>query len=91
MGMRRTIVQVISVRMRDLLPGDIINKNGDQARGWFRVKDLQPLPKGVIAVIAEDEQDSINSAGDDLVGLQVHKVVEVPDSPSKATQEPSAA
>ena len=48
--MVRTIVQVIQVRMSDVMSGDIINKNADDPRGWFMVKDIQPLPNGDIAV-----------------------------------------
>ena len=78
--MVRTIVQVIQVRMRDVHPGDVINKNGDDARGWFLVKDIQELPSGDIAVIAESDKNSINGGAYDMVGVQIAKAVEVPAS-----------
>lgn len=77
--MHRTLVQVVKVRMSDLVPGDIINRNADESKGWFQVRELQPLPNGAVAVIAVYEKDSINSAPNDLVGLQVHKVVDLPE------------
>ncbi len=78
--MVRTIVQVIQVRMRDVHPGDVINKNGDDVRGWFLVKDTQELPSGDIAVLAESDKNSINGGAYDLVGVQIAKAVEVPAS-----------
>ena len=78
--MVRTIVQVIQVRMRDVPPGDVINKNGDDVRGWFLVKDIQELPSGDIAVLAESDKNSINGGAYDLVGVQIAKAVEVPAS-----------
>lgn len=78
--MVRNIVQVIKVRMRDVHPGDVINKNADDVRGWFLVKDIQELPSGDYAVIAESDKNSINGGAYDMVGVQIAKGVEVPTS-----------
>lgn len=78
-SMQRTIVQVMQVRMSDILPGDIVNKNHEDARGWFEVKELSHLHSGDVAVLAHTEKDSINGAPHDIVGVQVAKVVEIPN------------
>jgi len=80
MAMQRTIVQVMQVRMTDLRPGDVVNKDHTEPRGWFKVVDIQELPNGDISVIAERSADSMNSAPYDIVGVQLAKAVEIPDS-----------
>lgn len=82
--MQRSIVQVMQVRMSDLHPGDIVNKNHGDARGWFEVRELQELPNGGVAVHAAQEKDSINGAPHDIVGVQLCKVVEVPSEAKAA-------
>jgi hypothetical protein len=76
--MHRTIVQVMQVRMADVLPGDVVNKNHADPRGWILVKGLQELPHNAIAILAESDRDSINGSIYDIVGVQLTKVVEVP-------------
>ncbi len=76
--MQRTIVQVMQVRIMDLRPGDIVNKNHADSRGWFKVIDIQELPNGDVSVIAERASDSMNSAPYDIVGVQLAKAVEIP-------------
>lgn len=77
--MQRTMVQVMQVRMSDVLPGDIVNKNADDARGWFEVKELQELPNNAVVLAAHSDRDSVNGSINDIVGVQITKVVEVPD------------
>jgi len=77
--MQRVMVQVMQVRMRDVIPGDIVNKNLDDARGWFEVVELQELPNNGIVLAASSDRDSINGTLNDIVGVQITKVVEVPD------------
>lgn len=69
----------MQVRMRDIHPNDVVNKNHDDPRGWFEVRELQELPNGGVAVIGKAEKDSINGAPYDIVGVQLCKVVEIPD------------
>ncbi len=76
--MQRKMVQVMKVRMRDVLPGDIVNRNADEARGWVEVLKLQELPNNGIVLIAESDRDSINGNINDIVGVQVTKAVELP-------------
>lgn len=64
--------------MRDVCPGDIINKNLDDSKGWFQVRDTEELHTGNVAISADSERDSINGAPYDLVGLQIAKQVEAP-------------
>lgn len=79
MKMQRTIVQVMQVRMSDVLPGDIVNKNHDSPHGWFEAKELQELHNGGVAVLAHSDKDSINGSPHDIVGVQLAKVVEIPN------------
>lgn len=65
--------------MADLQPGDVINKNHDDARGWFEVREVEELHTGDILVHAFSEKDSINGAPNDIVGVQLAKVVEIPN------------
>lgn len=78
--MVRTIVQVTQVRMRDVHPGDVINKNHDDPRGWFVVTDVQELHTGQYAIIADSDKNSINGGPFDMVGVQIAKQVEIPVS-----------
>ncbi len=82
--MQRTIVQVMTVRMADVLPGDIVNKNADKAIGWFEVVELQDLPNNGIVLAAKSDRDSVNGTIYDMVGVQITKVVEVPDATPRA-------
>jgi hypothetical protein len=77
--MQRSIIQVMQVRMSDIRPGDIINKNHSDPRGWFEVTELQELPNGDIFVIAATEKNSINGGSYDIVGVQLRKTVQIPD------------
>jgi hypothetical protein len=77
--MQRSIIQVMQVRMSDIRPGDIINKNHTDPRGWFEVTELQELPNGDIFVIAATEKNSINGGSYDIVGVQLRKTVQIPD------------
>lgn len=82
--MQRTIVQVMTVRMADVLPGDIVNKNADRPIGWFEVVELQELPNNGIVLAAKSDRDSVNGTIYDMVGVQLTKVVEVPDATPRA-------
>ena len=77
--MRRTMVQVMQVRMADVLPGDIVNKNHDAQTGWFEVTELQELPNNGVVLAAHSDRDSVNGTVNDIVGVQITKVVEIPD------------
>ena len=78
--MHRTLVQVVKMRMGDLLVGDVINKNPDDPRGWFTVHELQELPNNGLAVLASTSKNSINVSPDDIVGVQVRQTVELPET-----------
>ncbi len=78
--MQRKMVQVMKVRMRDVLPGDVVNKNADEPKGWVEVIQLQELPNNGIVLAAESDRDSINGNLNDVVGVQIIKTVEIPDT-----------
>lgn len=75
--MQRKMVQVMKVRMKDVHPGDVVNKNADDPRGWFSVVELQELPNDGIVLVAKTDRDSINGNIFDIVGVQIIKSVEV--------------
>ncbi len=81
--MQRKMVQVMKVRMRDVLPGDVVNKNADEPKGWIEVLQLQELPNNGIVLAAESDRDSINGNLNDVVGVQIIKTVDVPDAPQQ--------
>lgn len=74
----------MQVRMGDVLPGDVVNKNHADPRGWVLVKELQELPHDGVALLAESDRDSINGFINDIVGVQLVKVVEVPAQAAQA-------
>ena len=74
------MVQVVKMRMGDLLVGDVINKNPDEPRGWFTVHELQELPNNGLAVLAATSKNSINGSPDDIVGVQVRQTVDLPET-----------
>lgn len=74
----------MTVRMADVLPGDIVNKNADLPIGWFEVVELQELPNNGIVLAAKSDRDSVNGTIYDMVGVQLTKVVEVPDATPRA-------
>lgn len=69
--------------MRDVLPGDVVNKNADEPKGWIEVLQLQELPNNGIVLAAESDRDSINGNLNDVVGVQIIKTVDVPDAPQQ--------
>ena len=89
--MQRNMVQVIQVRMRDVIAGDVVNRNADEPRGWVEVVETQVLPNDDIVLAAKSDRDSINGNRNDIVGVQVVRAVEIPDLPASAREEPAAA
>ena len=85
------MVQVIQVRMRDILPGDVINRDHEAARGWVEVIETQKLPNNGVVLLAESARDSVNGNRNDIVGVQVVRAVEIPDAPPSLNHEPEAA
>lgn len=76
--MQRTIVQVTKIRFIDTEPGDIVNGHPEAAEGWFEADEVRTLPNGEITVANHASRNSITGAPHDLLGLQVHKTVEMP-------------
>ena len=82
--MQRTVVQITRMRISDLRAGDVANTDPDATRGWFIVDTVRELTNGEFAVSNASERKSINGAGDDIVGLQIHKTVEIASAPAAA-------
>ena len=68
------------MRMRDVLPGDVVNKHLSEPRGWVEVINTQELPNNGIVLLASSDRDSINGNLNDIVAVQLTKVVEIPDT-----------
>lgn len=76
--MQRTIVQVTKIRFIDTEPGDIVNGHPDSGEGWYEADEVRTLPNGDITVANHATHNSITGGPHDLLGLQVHKTVEMP-------------
>ena len=84
-------MQVVRMRMADVQAGDIVNKNPDEYRGWFEVQGIEHLHSGDIALLASSDKYSINGAPNDIVGVQVQQVVDMPAPARPSAAEPQAA
>jgi hypothetical protein len=74
--MPRTIVQVARMRIIDVAIGDVMNRDPEATSGWFVVDEIRRLPSGDLNVTGTSTRDSIMGADNDIVGVQVPKIVE---------------
>lgn len=77
--MNRTIVEVVKIRIRDIVPGDVVNKDPGATHGWFDVVELRRLHDGSVTVASRVAQLSFSGYPDDIVGLQVLESRAMPD------------
>jgi hypothetical protein len=84
--MERTIVHVATMRMIDVHIGDIVTKDPESAKDWFRVELKKTLMNGDLALADAREQMSFTGGIHDLVGVQIHSThqVETPTDPPLA-------
>jgi len=75
--MERTIVHVAKMRMIDVHIDDIVTKDPESAKGWFRVEVKKTLMNGDLALADAREQMSFTGGIHDLVGVQIHSAHKV--------------
>lgn len=71
--MERRIVEVLRLRVSDVMVGDVINRDPAATGGWFSVHELNQLPNGDINAVGSSAKLSIVAGPYDIVGLQVEK------------------
>jgi len=67
----RIAVRVVEVRAADVLPGDVVNRQGHVRDGWIEVDRVERLPDGNLLVSDRAEKLSFTSRELDLVWLQL--------------------
>lgn len=77
--MQRTVVQIARMRLANVRPGDVISGHPDDEFGWFVVRGLRQLPSGDLIASGEATNESVKGAPVDLVGIQVTKLVDIPE------------
>jgi len=87
--MERTVVHVAKMRMIDVNVGDIVTKDPESAKGWFRVELVKTLMNGDLALADAREQLSFTGGIHDLVGVQIHSIhqLETPTDPPMPGEE----
>jgi hypothetical protein len=73
--LQRIQVHIVQVRAVDVLPGDVVNKNGAVREGWIEIAYTEPLPDGRINLCDETYRRSFVSDPLDLVWLQIAGVL----------------
>lgn len=86
--MQRPTVRVARMRIKDLRPGDVVNKDPEAMQGWFALTELRPLHDGSVSVVSPVIALTFSGYPDDLVGVQVLVPMDFHTPPGQA---PSAA
>lgn len=89
--MQRPTVRVTRMRIRDLRPGDVVNRDPESMQGWFAVTELRPLHDGTVSVVSRVITMTFSGHPDDLVGVQVLVPMEFPEPAPTAAAPPPAA
>jgi hypothetical protein len=84
------------MRIKDLRPGDVVNKDPEAMQGWFALSELRPLHDGSVSVVSPVITLTFSGYPDDLVGVQVLVPMDFPSPPgqapaAQATAAPPAA
>lgn len=74
---KRRVISVIQSRMEDVAVGDVVNRNPDAQKGWFRVVEISTLFNGELQLSDETELVTIAATNMDIVGVQVFDEVEI--------------
>ena len=77
--MQRTVIQIARMRLANVRPGDVISSHPEDEFGWFVVRGLRQLPSGDLIASGESTNDSVKGSPVDLVGVQVTKMVDIPE------------
>ena len=79
--MQRPTVRVTRMRIKDLRPGDVVNKDPDVTRGWFAVTEVRKLHDGTLSVVGKVAQLTFSGYPDDVAGVQVLVGMDLPEAP----------
>jgi hypothetical protein len=87
--MQRPTVRVTKMRIKDLRPGDVVNKDPEAMQGWFALSELRPLHDGSVSVVSPVITLTFSGYPDDLVGVQVLVPMDFPSPPGQAPSAPA--
>ncbi len=76
--MQRNLVQIARIQMRQIVPGDVVNRVPDDTRGWFVAGVLEELFDGNLQVASSDRLQAFSAGPLDIVGVQLLKPIELP-------------
>lgn len=79
--MERKLIDVVKMRVTDVMVGDVINKDPESTSGWFAVHELQQLPSGEINAVGATSKLSIVAGPYDIVGVQIQETLQVSVAP----------
>jgi hypothetical protein len=88
--MQRPTVRVTLMRIKDLRPGDVVNKDPEAMQGWFALTELRPLHDGSVSVVSPVITLTFSGYPDDLVGMQVLVPLGVASPPGQAPSVPAS-
>lgn len=88
--MQRPTVRVTLMRIKDLRPGDVVNKDPEAMQGWFALTELRPLHDGSVSVVSPVMTLTFSGFPDDLVGMQVLVPLDFAAPPAQAQTAPAA-
>jgi hypothetical protein len=76
--MQRNFVQVARIRIREIVPGDVVNRLPDETRGWFVAALIEDLFDGTISISDATRAESFSGGPLDIVGVQTTKLIDLP-------------
>ena len=82
--MQRPTVRVTKMRIWDLRPGDVVNRDPEAMQGWFSLTELRPLHDGSVSVVSPVITLTFGGCPDDLVGVQVLVPMDFAALPARA-------
>ncbi len=93
LDMSRNIIQVARMRMQDVLPGDVVNRDPESTGGWFLVGIIETLFDGKTQFSSSDRRLTLSGEPTDICGVQVLKPMDipVPEAPALLTETEAAA
>lgn len=75
--MKRNLVQIARLRMEEVVPGDVVNRNPDDNRGWFVAAVVETLFDGSLQISDATRTMSFSARPLDVIGVQLLKPIEL--------------
>jgi hypothetical protein len=79
--MERHIIQVARIRARDAKPGDVVGREPDSTKGWFQLREVNPLHDGKINLSDGGVDNAISVWPLEIIGIQFMKKVTIEPQP----------